>query len=222
VTDDAEERARELEAARTAAHKLVGSLGTFGFPRGSELAVRIEGLLDAGPGPADGGRLADLVADMRTVLDADPIVPGGATTTPPNPARAVPDGSPAATVDVALVEDDPALAELLRHALELQDLTTRWIADGATAARALAGDAPELVPRVLLLDVDLPGLNGLALLQELARRGRLRTMRTIMLTARASEPEVVAAFELGAFDHVAKPFSLPILQHRIRRALERG
>lgn len=73
----------------------------------------------------------------------------------------------------------------------------------------------------MLLDVDLPGLDGLSVLRRLARDDVLSRTRVIMLTARAGEAEVVEALELGAFDHVAKPFSVPVLMQRVRCALRR-
>ena len=72
----------------------------------------------------------------------------------------------------------------------------------------------------MLLDVGLPGLDGLSVLRHLGQRGRLGTTRVVMLTVRANEGEVLEALDLGAFDHVAKPFSLAVLMHRVRRAVE--
>ena len=74
---------------------------------------------------------------------------------------------------------------------------------------------------MLLLDVDLPGLNGVAVLRRLSEEGALRHTRVIMLTSRSSEDEVLKALELGAFDHVSKPFSVPVLMHKICCAVER-
>ena len=67
----------------------------------------------------------------------------------------------------------------------------------------------------------LPGLDGLSILRRLSGDGVLESTRVIMLTARAGEDETVRALELGAFDFVAKPFSVPVLVERLRRALER-
>lgn len=72
---------------------------------------------------------------------------------------------------------------------------------------------------MVLLDVDIPGLNGFDVLHRLQSHGVLSHLRVIMLTARAGENEVVTSLSQGAFDHIAKPFSLPILMQRIRRAL---
>jgi diguanylate cyclase (GGDEF)-like protein len=123
------------------------------------------------------------------------------------------------TVDVLVVEDDPAIARLLQHALETRGLRHEWVDNGETAARLLTGSTPELRARVVLLDVDLPGLDGLGVLRVLARERMLDRMRVIVLTVRTHEAEVVRALELGAFDHVSKPFSVPVLLQRIRRAL---
>lgn len=123
------------------------------------------------------------------------------------------------TVDVLVVEDDPAIARLLQHALETRGLRHEWMSNGEQAARQLTGASPELRARVVLLDVDLPGLDGLGVLRILSRERQLERTRVIVLTVRTHEAEVVRALELGAFDHVSKPFSVPVLLQRIRRAL---
>lgn len=123
-------------------------------------------------------------------------------------------------VDVAIVEDDPAVAEVLRLALETLGVSSRRFADGAEASAALAGDPPALTARVVLLDWDLPGLDGLSILRRMAERGVLDDTRVIMVTVRAGEEEMLKALELGAADFVPKPFSVPVLVERIRRALE--
>jgi diguanylate cyclase (GGDEF)-like protein len=138
-------------------------------------------------------------------------------------ARVVPagwrsDGAALEVVDVAVVEDDESLSQLLLHALETRGHTTRWIADGREAAEALAGGGG-LTARVVLLDWDLPGLDGLSVLRALAEAGVLRRSRVVMLTVRATEAEVLRTLALGAFDHVAKPFSVPVLMQRVERAL---
>jgi CheY-like chemotaxis protein len=90
------------------------------------------------------------------------------------------------------------------------------------AASALTGPDPQLSAAVVLLDVDLPGLDGLAVLRLLATAGRLDDTRVIMLTSRTGEADTLEALRLGAFDHIGKPFSVPILLERIERALRAG
>jgi DNA-binding response OmpR family regulator len=122
-------------------------------------------------------------------------------------------------VDVALVDDDALLGPLLLHALEKKGYSTLWIQDGLEAGRRLAaGDATESA-RVLLLDVDLPGQSGYALLRQLVGAKKLEDTRVLMLTARSNQKDVLTGLELGATDHVTKPFTLPVLLEKVRHAL---
>lgn len=121
-------------------------------------------------------------------------------------------------VDVALVDDDPAVAALVIHALESHQYSVSWLRDGQAAA-ALLGEAPELRARLVLMEVNLPVFDGLTILRALGEQGKLRHTRVVLLTVRSTEAEVVQAFELGAFDHIAKPFSVSILVERVRKAL---
>lgn len=155
--------------------------------------------------------------EVATHRDGDALA-AGRTATPT--AETV---APEYDVDVVVVEDDPLLAELLRHALATRGYRIRHFTDGQAAAAELAGEPagspPALRSRVVLLDVDLPALNGLGVLRQMAITDNLAATRVIMLTAHSSEAEIVNALELGAFDHVAKPFSVPVLMQRVRRAL---
>jgi len=166
--------------------------------------------------PMDGGdlqalyRTADATMYQAKEAGRDRVLPAGWTAGQPSTAE---------HVDVLVVEDDHTLARLLLHALETRGWRSRWIADGREAAQQLTGSRPRLRARVVLLDVDLPGMDGHALLRTLARERVLERTRVIVLTVRAHEAEVVQALEEGAFDHVAKPFSVPILLQRIRRAM---
>jgi diguanylate cyclase (GGDEF)-like protein len=123
-------------------------------------------------------------------------------------------------IDVVIVEDDENLAKLLLHSLHTRGYHTHWIANGRMAHQSLAGRPPSVKAKVVVLDVDLPGLDGFAVLGALAETMVLSRTRVIMLTGRSSEQEVLRALEMGAFDHVAKPFSLPVLMQHIRRAME--
>jgi DNA-binding response OmpR family regulator len=71
----------------------------------------------------------------------------------------------------------------------------------------------------VLLDWDLPGRDGLTVLRGLAADGGLVHAKVVMLTFRASEREILSTLDIGAVDHVAKPFSVPVLMQRVRRLL---
>ena len=125
----------------------------------------------------------------------------------------------AGRTDVLVIDDDDALTGLILHALHTRGYRARQIRDGNEAA-ALLDQEEGLAARVVLLDVGLPGLDGLSLLRRMVDRGALGYSRVIMMTFRAGEQEVLEALSLGAFDYVAKPVSIPILLYRIRRALD--
>jgi diguanylate cyclase (GGDEF)-like protein len=162
--------------------------------------------------PADGGdvqalyRSADGALYRAKAAGRDRVVPAGGHYDGP------------AAVDVVLVEDDDVTAGLVLHSLETRGYSTAWLRDGQEAATALVGP---LSPRLVLLDWDFPGRNGLAVLAAMAHAGALERTRAIMLTGRTTEGEILEALELGAIDHVAKPCSLPVLMQRVRRALSR-
>jgi diguanylate cyclase (GGDEF)-like protein len=122
-------------------------------------------------------------------------------------------------VDVVIVDDDESLVSLLQHAMESRNLKVATFADGESAVAALTGKPPDVQASVILLDVDLPALNGLDVLRRLKAVEATRMSSVVMLTARTGERDVLAALEMGAIDHVAKPFSVPVLMHKVRMVL---
>lgn len=125
-------------------------------------------------------------------------------------------------VDVVIVDDDVALVSLLQHAMESRNLSVATFADGESAVAALTGKPPDVQAKVILLGVDLPALNGLDVLRRLNAVEVTRACSVVMLTARTGERDVLTALELGAVDHVAKPFSVPVLMHKVRMVLRQG
>jgi diguanylate cyclase (GGDEF)-like protein len=123
-------------------------------------------------------------------------------------------------VDVTIVDDDTVLVGLLEHALQTRGYSTHVITDGVGAMQQLTGPTPSVRSRVIILDIGLPGHDGFTVLRALARDGVTRESRVVMLTARTLETEVLLALELGAFDHIVKPFSVPVLMERVRRAMD--
>ncbi len=204
----------EIEEGIRAAHKLAGSLGMFGHGRSSTLAREAEELL-ASPKP-DTGRIFEIVRAIRSEARLAQS-PAEAPASPPTA------NCPAVVeeVDVAIIDDDEVIAGLLVYALNKQGFTTEWISDGSAALRAFCGDKRTLSAKVIVLDVDLPGMDGMTLLARLKANEMLADTHVIMLTVRSAESEVVKALQLGASDHIAKPFSLRVFLEKIRRTLER-
>ena len=116
------------------------------------------------------------------------------------------------------VEDDGNIRELVVYTLETTGFEARGFEDGAAFFEALAGKLPELV----LLDIMLPGEDGLEILKKLKASARTRNIPVIMLTAKGSEYDKVMGLDGGADDYVTKPFGMMELVSRIRAVLRRS
>jgi DNA-binding response OmpR family regulator len=115
---------------------------------------------------------------------------------------------------ILVVEDEPAINDLIRAELEAEGHVVRQAHDGPSALRLVEEQAPQLV----ILDWMLPGLDGLSVCRQL-RQNYL--MPIIMLTARAEEVDRVLGLEVGADDYLVKPFGVRELLARTRAALRR-
>lgn len=118
---------------------------------------------------------------------------------------------------VLIVEDEPAIQELVAVNLEHAGFRALRAASAEEAARLLA----QALPDVVLLDWMLPGQSGLALARRLRADARTRELPILFLTARADEPDRIAGLEAGADDYIVKPFSMRELVARIRSVLRR-
>lgn len=118
---------------------------------------------------------------------------------------------------VLIVEDEPAIAELISVNLRHSGFRPVWAIDSLTAQAEL--DA--VLPDVILLDWMLPGESGLVLAKRWRAHPRTKSVPIIMLTARGDEVDRVAGLDAGADDYIAKPFSTKELLARIRAVLRR-
>ncbi|MDR2323827.1 MAG: phosphate regulon transcriptional regulator PhoB [Acidovorax sp.] len=118
---------------------------------------------------------------------------------------------------ILIVEDEPAIAELIAVNLRHNGFQPIWTEDGASAQREL--DA--VLPDAILLDWMLPGSSGLALARKWRADARTKHIPILMLTARGDEPDKVAGLDAGADDYITKPFSTQELLARIRAVLRR-
>jgi len=118
---------------------------------------------------------------------------------------------------ILIVEDEPAIAELLSLNLRHDGHEVRTAADAAAAQQAVQAELPDLV----LLDWMLPGEPGIGLARRWRTDARTRQLPIVMLTARSQESDVVQGLDVGADDYLAKPFSTAELMARIRAVLRR-
>ncbi len=119
---------------------------------------------------------------------------------------------------VLIVEDEPDIRGLLAFHLEREGYQVATCRSG-TEALSMVGDSP---PDLLLLDLMLPGLDGLEVCRRLRREPRTASLPIVMLTAKREEVERVLGLELGADDYVVKPFSPKEVVARIRAVLRRS
>src|SRR5450830_2079847 len=118
---------------------------------------------------------------------------------------------------ILIVEEEPAIAELIAVNLRHNGFQPVWAEDGISAQREL--DA--VLPDVILLDWMLPGQSGVALARKWRADARTKGVPILMLTARGDESDKVAGLDAGADDYVTKPFSTQELLARIRAVLRR-
>lgn len=119
---------------------------------------------------------------------------------------------------VLIVEDEPALAELLRYNLESEGFTVAHTASGDEAEMMVSEEHPDLV----VLDWMLPEVSGIEICRRIRARPDSQHIPILMLTARGEEADRIRGLSTGADDYVVKPFSLPELMARVRAILRRA
>ena len=116
---------------------------------------------------------------------------------------------------VLIVDDDAVIRSLLRHTLGSESYLLLEAVDGRQAMELVERERPDLI----LLDIMMPVMNGLAVLRRLKAEDRTRDIPVIIITALTSETDVATSLEDGAIDHISKPFSELIVRTRVRAAL---
>ena len=168
---------------------------------------QVRGVAEAGGGPGAKGRET---ASAAVAPAAGPPAPSP----PPTPR-------PPDLPHVILVEDDPSLIEMVRYALEASGYTYQHFGTGPDALEALLALKTGQHRPVVLLDVDLPGLDGFSLYERL-RAARPDGFAVVFFTAHASEAEQLRAYRAGVIDFVTKPVNMRILMAKLRSWLDRA
>lgn len=122
------------------------------------------------------------------------------------------------TLKALIVDDEQAIVDLVRHHLEKEGIICLEASEGETALQLARTERPDL----LVLDLMLPGIDGLEICRLLRRDPATAAMVMIMLTAKAEEVDRVVGLEMGADDYVVKPFSPRELVARVKAVLRRG
>jgi len=212
--------AAAIEDLRHEAHKLRGSAGSFGFAQASVVAAELEDAAKQWMAqPADGagtrGAAArGFVRRLAAALFTKQAAAASSSTTHDAPRPH--DPSPGDVPEVIVVEDDAALADLLTFGLEARGYRFVHYRNGRDALEHLrALDTHGTVP-LLLLDVDLPALDGYSIFEALQKDcpGKFKVVFT---TVHGSETEQLRGLEAGAIDYMVKPMSLRVALEKIRR-----
>ena len=119
---------------------------------------------------------------------------------------------------VLVVEDEAALATMLRYNLEKQGFKVDEAVDGQEALTRIAESQPDIV----LLDWMLPVMSGIEVCRQIRRRPQTRDLPVIMVTARTEDQDAVRGLNTGADDYITKPFSMDALLARMRALLRRA
>jgi len=215
VGDDA----AALDELRREAHKLRGSAGSFGFAQASVVAAELEEAAKqwlaqpADGAPTRGAAARGYVRRLAAALFTKQAAAAAPTHTAPHTAH---DPSPGDIPEVIVVEDDAALADLLTFGLEARGYRFVHYRNGREALDHLRTlDTRGSVP-LLLLDVDLPALDGYSIFEAL-RKDCPGKFRVVFTTVHGSEAEQLRGLEAGAIDYMVKPMSLRVALEKIRR-----
>lgn len=118
---------------------------------------------------------------------------------------------------IFVVEDDDSIREMVMYALTTAGFLTKGFSDGDDVVPALA----EGIPALILLDIMLPGTDGVSILKNLKRADKYKSIPVIMLTAKGSELDRIKGLDLGADDYITKPFSVMEVISRVKAVLRR-
>ncbi len=118
---------------------------------------------------------------------------------------------------ILVVEDDTDIQELITYNLKKEGFQVKGVISGEEALASIE----ESIPNIVVLDLMLPGVDGLEVCRQLKRDPKTQEISIIMLTAKGEETDIVTGLELGADDYITKPFSPRVLLARIRSVMRR-
>ncbi len=132
-------------------------------------------------------------------------------------AKRMPTEEKASRTRILVVEDETDLQELLDYNLARDGFDVTCVDSGEKALKLIRRDPPDMV----LLDLMLPGIDGLEICRQIRADAELAHLPLVMLTAKGEEADIVAGLELGADDYVTKPFRVRVLVARLKAVLRR-
>jgi DNA-binding response OmpR family regulator len=203
------------DTARQVVHKLVGSLGVYGFPHGSVLASQIEDLLQRQREltVAERQRLERLVAKLQQELTGEPVFSNAAISS----TESMPVELPALVGKILAIDDDPAIL----HQIELILAPWGFQVIAVNDPRNFWEQLNEQTPDLLILDIEMPESSGIELCQTVRDDPQWGDLPILFITASAAPTHLRQAFAAGGDDFIRKPILEPELIARILVRLER-
>jgi len=119
---------------------------------------------------------------------------------------------------ILVIEDEQSIADVVIYNLQKEGFSVHWERDGRSGLQR----AQSLLPDLVVLDLMLPGIDGLQICRLLKADSKTKTVPVMMLTARGAETDEIVGFNMGADDYVTKPFRVQPLIHRIKALLRRS
>lgn len=203
----------DFVSIRSAVHRWAGVGGTLGFPAITRQARKLEALIES----EDSTKRDELREKlMRLLREFTHAVPENSPAAAPRKQYVV-FGEMADAVKpmVLVVDDDPTIRALVKLSLEAAGFDYR-LADNGVLACTLARNDP---PDAIVLDVDMPRMNGFEVLYALRNQWCTRKIPVILLTARRTEADIVQAAQLGALNYMSKPFEVNDLLTRLHEVI---
>lgn len=206
----AREAAAEIQSR---VHRVVGLAGTVGFPTVSQRASDLEQYFQT-PGSYDAKAALAMVDAMVDAFVSDGALPPEWSRVAPSPVTAAPAEAPL----ILQVEDDPDQALIMAAAIEHAGFRVMTLA----SAETLLEVGLAVTPAVIILDVMLPGIDGLLACRLLKTEPALAGVPVVFVSSRTALDERLAAVALGAADYLTKPVDLGEIVFRLRRLVEQG
>ncbi len=207
-----------LETAKQVAHKLVGSLGVYGFPQGSTISSQIEELLQSEwrSTAAQLHQLGELVTALRQELSREPTLGSGVAVAEIEPAATSDRVSslPLLTTKLLMLADDPTILQQLDVELSPWGLQAIAVSDRTNFWEQLN----EMKPDLLILDIEMPEFSGIELCRTVRDDPQWDNLPILLMMASPSPPTILQAFAAGGDDYLHKPILAPEL---IARVLDR-
>ena len=221
---------RSIDIPPPPAPRTSGAQSTFNAPGGPITNVPMAAPLPAAAAHRDSGATPIHSPAIPPVRVPSVTIRGAARSTPAGGVGTVPDasfelleespanGKTSLATTVLLVEDEEPLRRVVRDLLEREGFTVTEAADGVAALDEIDRSAPDIV----VLDLNLPRLDGYAVLTHIRARPATARLPVIVLTAKGDEDSEVRVFEFGADDFLTKPFRPRALSARLHALLKRG